>query len=276
MRTAQHRGRLVVLGLCVLALSGAAGSARADVNVALTPATQTVTPGTDFDVFVDVTSAGSAFNGFDLVVSFDPAALTPLPSAPTTLQQGCLMTGGCSAACGNTFHVFSTAGDSIAVSDVLLCNGVSLTGPGRIYHLRFHASNTQQVTQVNIRRTRFYNAGLFVTPVHTTNGQVGIGVSVGVGPAAPGFAHPLRVEPNPAFGRVNFISDDDVTGLAEADIVDLQGRLMQHVGPSWLGPHARFGWDGRDARGVRAPAGLYLVKLRRGGQLQNARVILLP
>lgn len=276
MRIAPLRARLVLLGVCLLALSCAAGSARADVNVALTPATQTVTPGTDFDLFVDVTSAGSAFNGFDLVVSFDPAAISPVPLVPTSSQQGCLMTGGCSAACGNTFHVFNTAGDSSAVSDVLLCNQMSLTGPGRIYHLRFHAANTLQVTQVNIRRTLFYNAGLFVNPVHVTSCQVGIGVQVGVGAPGPGFAHPLRVEPNPAFGRVNFISDDDVTGLVEADIVDLQGRLMQHVGPSWLGPHARFGWDGRDARGARAPAGLYLVKLRRGGQLQNARVILLP
>ena len=268
--------RLPLLALCVLALACVAGSARAAVSVALTPATQTVTPGTDFDVFVDVTSAGSAFNGFDLVVSFDPAALTLLPAAPTSSQQGCLMTGSCSAACGNTFHVFAAAADSITVSDVLLCDGVSLTGPGRIYHLRFHATTTVQVTQLTLRHATFYNAGLFVTPVNTASCQVGIGTSVGVGGPAPGRARPLRVEPNPSFGRVNFISEDDVAGLVEADIVDVGGRLVQHVGPTWLGPHARLGWDGRDSRGAHAPAGLYLVKVRRGGQVQNARVILLP
>jgi hypothetical protein len=264
-------------GLAVLtALAGAAGPARAAVSVALTPATQTVTPGTDFDVFVDVTSAGSAFNGFDVVVSFDPAALTLLPTSPTTLQQGCLMTGGCSTACGNTFHVFNAAGDSIAVSDVLLCNGASLTGPGHIYHLRFHATTTVQVTQLNLRRARFYNAGLFVTPVTTASCQVGIGVNLGVGGPAPGLARPLRVEPNPSFGRVNFVSEDDAAGLVEADVLDVTGRLVQHVGPTWLAPHARLGWDGRDSHGVRAAAGLYLVQVRRGGQVQNARVILLP
>jgi hypothetical protein len=276
MRGSPFLTRILPLGLCVLALAGAARSARAAVSVALTPPTQTVTPGTDFDVFVDVTAAGSAFNGFDVVVAFDPAALTLLPTSPTSLQQGCLMTGGCSAACGNTFHVFNAAGDSTAVSDVLLCNGVSLTGPGRIYQLRFHATTTPQVTELTIRRTHFYNAGLFVTPVNTASCQVGIGVQVGVGGSASGLARPLRVEPNPAFGRVNFVSSDDATGLVEADIMDVTGRLMQRVGPTWLGPRARLGWDGLDSRGARAPAGLYLVKIRRAGQVQNARVILLP
>jgi hypothetical protein len=225
---------------------------------------------------VDVTAAGSAFNGFDLVVSFDPAAVTLLPLAPTTSQQGCLMTGGCSAACGNTFHVFAAAGDSAAVSDVLLCDATALTGPGRIYHLRFHASNTVQVTAINIRRTEFLNAGLFVRPVSKSGCQIGIGVAVGVTPGAPGVARPLRVEPNPAFGRVEFVSDDAAAGLAEADILDLQGRLVRHIGPTSLAAHASLGWDGRNADGARAPAGIYLVKLRRGDQLQSARLVLLP
>src|SRR5436190_23939472 len=90
----------------LVALASTASPARAAVSVGLTPASQTVTPGTDFDLFIDITSAGSAFNGFDAVVTFNPAALTFLPLAPTTLQQGCLMTGSCSSACGSTFHLF--------------------------------------------------------------------------------------------------------------------------------------------------------------------------
>src|SRR5262249_57742701 len=89
-------GGLVTLALCA-ALGLAAPPARAAINVGLVPATQTVTPGSDFDLFIDVTSAGSAFNGFDAVVSFAPAALTFVPLVPSTSQQGCLMTGGCSA-----------------------------------------------------------------------------------------------------------------------------------------------------------------------------------
>lgn len=275
-RTPHTRVGIPSLGWCLIAWAFIAGPARAGVSVALTPATQNITPGTDFDVFIDVTSAGSSFNGFDMVVSFDAAAISPVPLVPTTQQQGCYMTGGCSGACGNTFHLFSAALDSVSVSDVLLCNLVSLTGPGRLYHLRFHAGNTPQVTQLSVRRVHFYNAGLFVTPVQAVGCQVGIGVQVGVGANPPGVLRPLRVAPNPAFGRVRLVSEDDESGLAEADVLDLQGRLVQHFGPFWLGARAGFTWDGHDLSGSAAPAGLYLVRVRRAGHVQNARVMLLP
>src|SRR5215831_4914036 len=80
------------IGLCALALCAAPARTGASVSMGLTPASQSVPTGSDFDLFIDVTSAGSAFNGFDAVVSFDPAALTFLPLAPTSSQQGCLMT----------------------------------------------------------------------------------------------------------------------------------------------------------------------------------------
>src|SRR5436190_11027987 len=191
--------------VALVALAGTASPARAAVSVGLTPASQSVTPGTDFDLFIDITVAGSSFNGFDAVVSFSPSALTLVPLAPTSLQQGCLMTGGCSAACGSTFHLFSAAGDSLSVSDVLLCDQIFLTGPGHLYKLRFHASSTPQITHVHVRSTNFYNAGLFVTPVSTSDATIGIGVTLGVGPAGPAVPGRVRVEPNPSFGRVAFV-----------------------------------------------------------------------
>ena len=168
------------------------------VHVALTPAQQTVAPGAQFDVVIDVTQAGSAFNGFDAVVIYDPAALTFVPQSPTTAQQGCLMTGSCSSACGNTFHRFSAAADSLSVSDVLLCNQTSLTGPGHLYQLHFHASNTAQVTHVTFRSARFYDAGVFVTPVQTSDATIGIGVNVGVAPARRRALPACASSPTPA------------------------------------------------------------------------------
>src|SRR5689334_9098007 len=176
---------LAVIALVVAALATGARPAAAAVSVGLTPASQTVTPGTDFDLFFDSISAGASFNGFDAVISYDPAALTFVPLAPTSLQQGCLMTGSCSAACGSTFHLFNAAGDSLSVSDVLLCDQTFLTGPGHLYKLRFHASSTPQITHVRIRRTSFYNAGVFVTPVSTADAVIGIGITLGVGPTGP-------------------------------------------------------------------------------------------
>lgn len=263
-------------GLALLLAAAGATRSSALITAALTPPTQTVTPGTDFDVFFDVTAAGAAFNGFDLVVQYDPAALTPVPLVPVSNQQGCLMTGACSGACpNNTFHRFTTAGDSIVVSDVLLCNAFSLTGPGNLYKLRFHASNTQQVTQLTVRRAQFFNAGLLVTPASVTGAQIGIGVSVGVGRDLPGLSAGVRAEPNPARGRVQFVPTGGAPGPAEAEILDLQGRLVRSLGAVTLGAGAGFSWDGSDLHGRRAPSGLYLVKLRRAGEVRTSRFILL-
>ena len=264
---------LAALTLCAACLGLVAAPAHAVVSMGLTPASQTVASGSDFDVFIDITNAGSAFNGFDAIVSFDPAVLTFVPLAPTTNQQGCLMTGGCSAACGSTFHLFSAAADSVSVSDVLLCNQIFLTGPGHLYKLRFHASGNHVITNVNIRSANFYNAGLFVTPVQTSNATIGIDITLGVGPTpAPGGAR-VRVEPNPSFGRVQFVSES-AADLGAIEILDLQGRVVRSLEPA--SPGARVTWDGRDARGARVPAGVYAARIHRGDGIQLTRVVLLP
>ncbi len=265
-----------LLTALALGLATAPGIAHAGIQVGLTPAIQNVTPGADFDVFVDITAAGSAFNGFDMIVSYNPAALTLLPLSPTSLQQGCLMTGGCSASCGNTFHLFSAAADSISISDVLLCNQISLTGPGHLYKLRFHASNTPQVTELTIRRTNFYNAGLFVTPVQKSGCMIGIGITLDVGGSGRLAGGGVSVEPNPCRGRVAFVPADASSGLAVIDVMDLQGRVIRHLGPAWLGGPAPLAWDGLDSRGQRAAAGIYLARIQRGTRLQHARIVLLP
>jgi hypothetical protein len=258
-----------------LAVALLAAPARAAVTVAITPANGTVTPGTDFDLFVDVTSAGSQFNGFEMVVEFDPSALTFVPLAPTTLQQGCLMTGSCSASCGNTFHQFAAAGDSLKVNDVLLCNMVSLTGPGRLYKLRFHASNTPQATMVKFRRMRFYNAGLFVQPVNTSDAVVGVGVNVGVGDVPAGGVTLVRAEPNPSRGVIAFVATGSVAEAASIEVLDLQGRLLRHLGAMPANGQS-LQWDGTDARGSHVPPGVYLARIRLRDRIQNLRVVLLP
>ena len=101
MANLARKTRTIAMAVAV-AIAFLATPARAAVTVAITPANGTVTPGTDFDLYVDVMAAGSQFNGFEMVVEFDPAALTFVPLSPTTNQQGCLMTGSCSGACGNT------------------------------------------------------------------------------------------------------------------------------------------------------------------------------
>ncbi len=254
-----------------------ASSAMAGVQVGLLPAAQTVTPGGQFDIELNVTQAGSPFNGFDATVTFDPAALTFIAASPTTLQQGCLMTGACSPACGTTFHKFTAAADSQAITDILLCNQISLTGPGQIYKLHFQASSTPQVTHVRFRRTVFYNAGLYVNPVNSTDAAIGIGVALDAGELSPALAgiH-LRAEPNPSRGAVSFAVESDASGAQVLEVHDVAGRMVRRLSSGWQERGMRrVVWDGTDAMGSRVPSGVYLVTLRVGERSTRARVALI-
>jgi len=256
-----------------LALVAAALPARADVHFSVMPPTQTVAPGGTALIDLSVVQTGSNFNGFDVTVSYDPAALTLVPLAPTTDQQGCLMTGGCSTACGATFHRFAAAGDSAAISDVLLCNQISLTGPGQAYKLQFTASNTPQTTTVHIRRVTFYNAGIYVNPVVTADAVITIGTTGAVEPGAAGGGLTIAAEPNPARGAMTFALGAEADGPQRLTIHDLAGRLVRVVDQGWRGAeNRRVQWDGRDQSGAAVPSGIYLATFASGERTVRLRV----
>src|SRR5262249_28891642 len=165
MKTSKKPIRAVLGAALALASLVAPLRARADVHAALIPAEQTVSLNTDFTLEIDVTPAGSAFNSLHAGGEYDTTAVSFVGSSPVPLQEGCLMTGACSAACGSTFHRFTPDADSLSIKDFLLCNQIALTGPGQIYRLKFHSRNVQQITNIRIRSAAFFNAGLFVTPV---------------------------------------------------------------------------------------------------------------
>jgi glucose/arabinose dehydrogenase len=74
--------------------------------------------------------------------------------------------------------------------------------------------------------------------------------------------------PSPAHGSVTFQYTLPREAIVSLDILGPRGeRVRRLVPPSArpAGPHALF-WDGLDERGVRAPAGLYLARLRVDGQ----------
>lgn len=262
---------------CALLMLAATGPARAQgVHAGLAPASQFVSPGAGVDVEIDVTQAGSPFNGFEAVVAYDPAALTFVQASPVSLQQGCLMTGGCSAACGNTFHVFSAAADSLKANVGLLCDQTSLTGPGQIYKLHFTASNTAQVTTLSVRRAAFYQAGVLVTPVSSSGCTVTIGSPAAVGPPSALNGLRIRARPNPFRNVVQLSVEADVAGEQDLEVIDLLGRTIRRLsaGPAEAGMR-QVEWDGRDDLGARAPAGIYMVRLRVGDRIQRTRVTLL-
>ena len=264
----------MALGLvAALSASGPPRVSAQGVHVALLPATQEVATDAEFTLELWVTQPGSGFNGFDTVIAYNPADLTFIPASPTSNQQGSYMTG----ACGNTFHLFHAGGDSLAITDVLLCSGVSLPGPGQIYKLRFKAASTPRVTQVLIRSIQFYNAGLFVNPAFPSDATVRIGFTVGVDPGAvPGATLRLSAAPNPFRDSVGFTIDSPAAGLQTLAVRDVAGRAVRHLGTAEVPAGSRLvTWDGRDDRGQAAPAGSYWLALRAGTRTASRLVTLL-
>ncbi len=266
-----------ILALCLALLLWSARTcpASAAVSVALSPALQTVAPGGEFDVRVEIPSAGSAFNAYDVVVQYDPAVLTFLPTSPTSLQQGALMLGGCSPA--STFHLFCAAGDSLCVTHSLLCNGGTLTGPGTLYTLRFRASNTPQVTALSIRFKEFFSAGVLVTPVSSTGCQVGIGIPLDVPVRETGSLR-VQADPNPAWGSVRLTIGGAGPGPRDVDVLDVTGRAVRHLARGMNMPSGggSLVWDGTTDSGARVPAGIYLVRVRSGAESRLTRIAWLP
>ena len=171
MKNSHATSNLPALLLALLALVACAGvsAAATGVKVALQPALTSVSPGDTFYLDINVTRAGSAFNGYTAVIGFDPSVLQFLPTSPLSQQEGALMTG----ACGNTFHQFTAGASQLGIDHSLLCNGVSLTGPGQVYRLRFKALAGITTSQVRfLSGLQFYKAGVAVNPDSSVDATV--------------------------------------------------------------------------------------------------------
>jgi len=265
------------LALCS-ALAPLPGRAFAQgIGTSLVPAPDFVAPGATFEVDLEIPVADTTFNGFHAVIGYDPAALTFVPPSPASAALGCLMNGGCSAACGSVFHIWQAAGDSITVDLSLLCDQVQLSGPGQVYRLNFIASDSAQVTYVTTRRVSFYDAGIGVSPGATADSRIVIGSPAAVGGSSAPLAWRVAAIPNPSHGAVALAVTAPADGEQVLDVLDLSGRVVRHLSGGWRPRGARsLTWDGRGADGSRLPAAVYLVRLRAGGNVAATRVTLLP
>jgi hypothetical protein len=248
--------------LIVLLLAGAllVPAAHAAVAVTLVPSWPTVEPGAEFDVSVMVSSGGSEFNGFDLVMAFDHNLLTYV-GQPVAGRPGQLVTAACQR---SPFHVFSTAPDSssLNVSYVMLCAGVVVSGPGAIYNLRFRAGQDAGLTGLTLLPgTRFFNAGIVVEAT-ITDGKVYVGQSTPV-PGVTAAAKPsLQAVPNPFNPSTRIVFSLPEPGAVTVAVYDPRGRLVRALWNGHLAAgEASLVWDGRDDTGARQSAGVYLCAL---------------
>jgi hypothetical protein len=191
------------------------------------------------------------------------------------------------------------------------------TGPGQFKSMEGLAMDENQAVYVadtgNGRIQKFKSDGSFLAEWDSTGaGQVlaeptGLGVPSGFpitlyvadyqddvvhlygypvtgvpGEGRPGGSVTLRAAPNPAAGAVelSFTVGDDAPGgaVARAVVVDVAGRRVRELTPGLLEPGThRIRWDGRDAAGRDAGAGVFFVKLVLDGRtVGGTRLVRVP
>jgi hypothetical protein len=226
-----------LLAVCLAALgTAAAGLEPAHAfTVAGASDTVVVAPGGTFTVDFVVKDPDAPFNAFDLDVHFDPAKLTSYPMSPTTLQRGSLMVDACTL--NAPFHIFTPGPDSLVGTLVILCSGVSVTGPGTIYSLRFTAAATNAWTQLTLGPgTSFYNGGPRVNGVVKRAVVVKIGSPVldaGGHPRLPSMPALDPIAPNPARAGQTLALSFSLPRAESSEVVvmDAQGRRV--AGAPW-------------------------------------------
>jgi hypothetical protein len=264
-------GSAVVVALaCLLPLPAHADG----VTVALLPDSGYVSPGSEFTLELWLTEPGDSINAYEAVIEYDPAVLTFLQTSPLSLQEGAYM----KTPCGNTYPNFTSAGGSLTIVQSLLCNLLSLPGPGQLYKLRFRASTTPQWTWVRIQSLQFYKGGFYVNPAHPSDAAVAIGVPVGVhGPGPAPMETRVKVAPNPCRAAAMIVVETAAEGEQHVVVCDVLGRAVRHLDQGRIAPGTRrISWDGRDDAGVRLAPGIYRVLVKAPGKSTGARIVLLP
>jgi len=250
------------------------GSARASVDFRILPEQMVQEPGDTVTVELTVVNESSDFNGYDARVSFDPDRLTFLQLDPVSLQEGPLMT----EACSNRFHIFTIGADSayVEINHVLLCAGVSVTGPGVVYRLRFVCGEIDGPTELNFTDfTQFYDAGIIVSPVELTGAVIEIDALLAAPDASSGELE-LAAAPNPFNPRTSLSFTLPAAGPTRLVIHDSRGArirtLVDEVLPA--GTQRRI-WDARDDSGRSVASGIYFLRLETLDRAQTLRVTVL-
>jgi len=121
-----------------------------------------------------------------------------------------------------------------------------------------------------------YAGGVFATILRSPHsGVAGIfAATTGVGaPPAISSAPSIAVRPNPFREGVAFDVRVPRAGPLALRVYDAAGRLVRELHASAAPGELRIDWDGRDATGRTAPAGVYLVRGRSGAWESSARVV---
>jgi hypothetical protein len=86
----------------------------------------------------------------------------------------------------------------------------------------------------------------------------------------------LQVSPNPFSGAIKVTLNTAASaGTVSLQIFDVSGRLVASLVPTGGNATVSARWDGRDAGGVKARAGIYFLRAKVGSKILNERIHLL-
>jgi flagellar hook assembly protein FlgD len=101
-------------------------------------------------------------------------------------------------------------------------------------------------------------------------------VSVPGGDVGPAGLRLGPARPNPARGAVSVAFELPAAGRARLELYDVRGRLVRTLVDGARAAGAQVArWDGRDAAGAPAPAGVYFLRLEAAGATRSGRIALL-
>jgi hypothetical protein len=255
----------VLFALLVLPLSSPMARDVEEFHAYLLPDTSRVAVDSLVGVRFEVDETAHQFNGYKVTIHFDPNIVHF-----DSVEEGSLMTD----ACGNTFERLTMTDSTVTYTDILLCDNVSLDGPGVLSIFKFHTDTLGvcPVTIISDPDRTFYDAGLYIWEGHATYPRQVVfhdAVILVIDPTAdvelPTGSSALQVWPNPFRSRLNIQAD----GVGGIQVHDVAGRLVRTLPAGGV-------WDGRDARGRAVAPGAYFVTVPCVGGTDRRRVVRLP
>ena len=253
--------------------------------------------GDTIEVHFEVDSTAVQFNGYELTLQYDPNLIDFVDIA-----EGPLMTN----ACGTRFQNVSFTDSTITYSHVILCNGVSIDGPGRLSSFQFvtlaESTGETEITIASDPDRLFVDAGLWVWPDHPTFprqvvyldgglthfyindplsssvGEDGIDDEAGISAAEAAFGARLFVLPNPvssADGRIDVAFSRPLPTSAYVELIAPDGRRA--LGP-WTLDAGRtdLALDIGAGVGRSLPAGTYFLRATSGEASLSKRIVVIP
>lgn len=292
---------LMAVWCVLLPLASSPALAVDQFNVYLGPSLpDTVYVGLDstVNVYLQVDSTAKEFNGFEVQIQFAPSVLSFVEAT-----EGALFPD----ACPNRFTPSSYTDSTVTYGDFLLCNNVSVNGPGILTVYTFNVLNlgVSPITIISNPDRSFYDAGFYVWPQNPTyprqvvfhNAVVKV-VSPTSGVSGPretsvGDRPSLWLAPNPIRdqGEIRAVlpltspsRSADGPPLAEGSpsgptsiqlsILTATGRVVS----TWEQNRGTSGelvipWKAIDRTGRALPDGMYFCRLRSAGETATARFL---